>query len=127
MLLQGKRGMPMIGVKDLKQAKRFYDQLGLQRHRTEEPGMLEYDDSAGLTITVYETQFGGTNKATAITWAVGDDFDEIVNSLKAKGISFEHYTDLPDTRVEGDVHVSGERRVAWFKDPDGNILSIINE
>ena len=46
-----------------------------------------------------------------------------MRTLKGKGVRFEHY-DLPDTTREGDVHVSGDIRVAWFKDPDGNILSL---
>ncbi|MDG2522254.1 hypothetical protein P7B02_11945 [Caulobacter segnis] len=41
-------------------------------------------------------------------------------------MAFEHYAELPDTRLEGDVHVSGEMRIAWFKDRDGNIISIGN-
>jgi IS30 family transposase len=45
--------------------------------------------------------------------------------LKAKGVTFEHY-DLPDTRREGDVHISGHMKIAWFKDPDGNILNIVS-
>ena len=52
-----------------------------------------------------------------------DDVDDVVRTLKRKGVKFEHY-DLPDTRREGDVHVSGDMKVAWFKDPDGNILSV---
>jgi hypothetical protein len=31
---------------------------------------------------------------------------------------------MPDTRLEGDIHVSGDMKVAWFKDPDGNILCL---
>ena len=74
---------------------------------------------------VYQSQFAGSNKATAATWVVGDALKDIVRALKAKGVAFEHY-DLPRTTREGDVHVSGKTRVAWFKDPDGNILSIVN-
>ena len=33
---------------------------------------------------------------------------------------------MPDTTLHGDVHVAGDIKVAWFKDPDGNILNIIN-
>ena len=80
--------------------------------------------SGDTTINVYRSSFAGTNKATALTWAV-DDVEEVVRTLRGKGIEFEHY-DLPDTRREGDVHVSGDIRVAWFKDPDGNILSVVN-
>jgi len=40
-------------------------------------------------------------------------------------VKFEHY-DMPDSRLEGDVQVFGDMHVAWFRDPDGNILNIIN-
>ena len=73
---------------------------------------------------MYRSTFAATNKATALTWTV-DDVDNVVRSLKGKGVTFEHY-DLPDMRLEGDVHVSGDIKVAWFKDPDGNILSVVN-
>jgi hypothetical protein len=45
--------------------------------------------------------------------------------LKAKGVSFEHY-DLPGLTVQGDLHVGQGIKVAWFKDPDGNILSLVS-
>lgn len=45
--------------------------------------------------------------------------------LKDKGVAFEHY-DFPGMVLEGDVHVMGELKAAWFKDPDGNILAIMN-
>jgi hypothetical protein len=52
--------------------------------------------------------------------------DSIVRSLKKAGVPFELY-DLPGLRREGDVHVVGEFKAAWFKDPDGNILHINNQ
>jgi hypothetical protein len=44
------------------------------------------------------------------------------------GVTFEHY-DLPDTTREGDIHVMGEgdMRGVWFKDPDGNIIGLVNQ
>lgn len=54
---------------------------------------------------------------------VGADIEEVVQQLKAKGITFEHY-DMPGVTREGDIHVAGDMKVAWFKDPDGNILNI---
>ena len=48
-----------------------------------------------------------------------------IEALKGRGVDFEHY-DFPETKLEGDVHVSGKMRAAWFKDPDGNILAIVN-
>ena len=50
----------------------------------------------------------------------------IVEDLTAKGVVFEHYDDLPETTREGDVHVMGDMRAVWFKDPDGNILSLVD-
>ena len=45
--------------------------------------------------------------------------------IRDRGVTFEHY-DMPGMTREGDVHVAGDMRVAWFKDPDGNILNIVN-
>jgi catechol 2,3-dioxygenase-like lactoylglutathione lyase family enzyme len=114
-----------IAVKDIAVARKFYeDKLGLELSGTEGESVRSYR-SGSSTILVYESRFAGTNQATAVTWIVGDKLDTIVRALTAKGVAFEHY-DLPDTTRQGDVHVSGTTRVAWFKDPDGNILSIVN-
>jgi hypothetical protein len=77
-------------------------------------------------VLVYPSEYAGTNLATAATWAVGEDFEATVQDLKAKGVTFEHYDDLPETTREGDVHLMGELKGVWLKDPDGNILSLVN-
>ena len=77
-------------------------------------------------MLVYPSEYAGTNQATAASWAVGDDFDAIVQDLRAKGVTFEHYDDLPETTREGDVHVMDAYKAVWFKDPDGNILNLFN-
>ena len=55
-----------------------------------------------------------------------DQGEAVVAELKSKGVSFEHY-DMPGTTLEGDIHVDGDLKVAWFKDPDGNILNLVNQ
>jgi hypothetical protein len=60
-----------------------------------------------------------------VIWVVGNDIESAVTVLKAKGITFEHY-DMPEVKREGDLHIAGDMNVAWFKDPDGNILNIVN-
>ncbi len=113
-----------IAVKDLKAARSFYERtMGLEVESTEEDQALEFR-SGGSRLYVYVSQFAGTNRATTATWKV-DDVDEVVRELKAKGIGFERY-EMPDARHEGDVHVFGEARAAWFKDPDGNILAVFS-
>jgi len=114
-----------IAVKNLEAARKFYqDTLGLKQVGAEGEELIVFK-SGSSTINVYRSQYAGTNQATAVTWTVGDDVEDVVSALKAKGVTFEHY-DMPDMTREGDVHVAGDMRVAWFKDPDGNILNIVN-
>ena len=115
---------PMIAVKDLDRARTFYEgTLGLQQIDDFGEGfMLKSGDTK---VTVYRSEFAGTNKATALTFDV-DDVQGEVNDLKGKGISFEHY-DLPGLERQGDLYVAEGMKTAWFKDPDGNILSLIEE
>ena len=123
--LATKNALATVPVRNLDKAKAFYERtLGLEPVEGEERGVQGYRAGSSMII-VYESSFAGTNQATAVTWPVGDDLDAIVADLKAKGIAFEHY-DMPNTRLEGDIHVAGRMRVAWFKDPDGNIINIGN-
>jgi catechol 2,3-dioxygenase-like lactoylglutathione lyase family enzyme len=123
-MLRDTDAVATLAVRDLNAAAKFYGEtLGLSRASTEDNEAIVFE-SGDTTINVYRSTFAGTNKATALTWAV-DDVEEIVRTLKAKGVTFEHY-DLPQTKREGDVHVAGDHKIAWFKDPDGNILSVMN-
>jgi catechol 2,3-dioxygenase-like lactoylglutathione lyase family enzyme len=112
-----------IGVRDMKRAARFYEQtLGLERTQSMGDSAAAYKTGTS-SLFVYQSQFAGTNQATAVTWDLGKDVDTVVSDLKRKGVSFEHY-DLPGTTLEGDIHVADGRRLAWLKDPDGNILAL---
>jgi catechol 2,3-dioxygenase-like lactoylglutathione lyase family enzyme len=114
-----------LAVKDLAVARRFYeDTLGLTQVDAEGDEVVVYR-SGKTRINVYRSSFAGTNQATAVTWQVGGDIERLAAALKAKGVRFEHY-DMPDTKLVGDLHVMGDMKVAWFKDPDGNILNLIN-
>jgi catechol 2,3-dioxygenase-like lactoylglutathione lyase family enzyme len=124
-MLSTTNAIPTIAVKNLDTARKFYhDTLGLQEARSEDSEVIVFTSGDSL-INVYRSQFAGTNKATAVTWAV-KDVEAEVRDLKAKGVQFEHY-DMPGLKREGDIHVAGSMKVAWFKDPDGNILNIYNQ
>ena len=80
---------PMLAVKDLDRARKFYEEnLGLKQVDDFGEGfMLKSGDTR---LSVYRSQFAGTNKATALTFDV-DDIESEVRGLKDKGIAFEHY------------------------------------
>jgi catechol 2,3-dioxygenase-like lactoylglutathione lyase family enzyme len=116
---------PMLPVKDLETAEKFYEgTLGLKRTGGA-PGAATVYGSGNGAVSVYRSEFAGTNQGTAALWTV-DDVDATVKELKRKGVTFEHYDDLPGLSRMGDIHRAGDIVVAWFKDPDGNILSIQN-
>ena len=114
-----------IAVSDLTAAETFYTgTLGLELVAREGDEAITY--RAGTSsLLVYRSQFAGTNRATAATWFVGDEVDDVVRTLRGRGVKFEHY-DMPGARLDGDVHVFGELRNAWFKDPEGNVISVMN-
>jgi catechol 2,3-dioxygenase-like lactoylglutathione lyase family enzyme len=124
-MLGNKDAAANIAVKNLETAKKFYeDILGLTQVGAEGQEVIIFK-SGNSTINVYRSQYAGTNKATAVTWVVGAEMEDVVRYLKSKGVAFEHY-DMPDMTREGDIHIAGTMKVAWFKDPDDNILNIVS-
>jgi len=125
--LRDKNSSAIVAVKNLAAARDFYEQtLGLEvaDASMETQGAVGYR-TGGTFLTVYQSEFAGTNKANAVTWAAGEDFDAIITDLSNKGVVFEHY-DLPGLAFENGVHAAGDTKLAWFRDPDGNILHIMN-
>jgi catechol 2,3-dioxygenase-like lactoylglutathione lyase family enzyme len=123
-MLGNAEAVATVAVKDLQAAAKFYEgKLGLKRIGSEDSEAISYK-SGKSSLLVYRSTYAGTNKATAATW-VAKDVEAVVRDLKAKGIAFEHY-DMPGMTLQGDVHVGGDMKAAWFKDPDGNILAIVS-
>ena len=113
----------ILAVANLDRAHAFYgDVLGLElAEQGKEEGVKVYRTGA-TRLAVYVSEFAGTNRANAAVWGVGDDLDAIVAALEAKGAQFEHYPDIG--RLEGNVHHAAGMKLAWLKDPDGNILHL---
>jgi len=121
-MLSDKDAVATVAVKNLETARKFYEQtLGLTKIMENEQ-VLAFK-SGKSSLFVYRSEYAGTNKATAVTW-VADEVEDIVKTLKGRGVSFEHY-DLPNMTRHGDLHVAGTMKAAWFKDPDGNIFSLV--
>ncbi len=113
-----------LAVKDIDTARAFYEgTLGLTLVSSQGHELSVYQ-SGNTRLNVYRSRFAGTNQATAVTWSV-ENIESVVADLKAKGVAFEHYQ-MPGNALENDVYVHGSMKVAWFKDPDGNILNLTN-
>lgn len=118
------RALATVAVEDLQAAERFYTRtLGLEVSGREGAEAISFK-ARDSEVLVYRSELAGTNRATAVTWIVGDELDEIVRGLDEKGVAFQHY-DLPGMSRSGHVHFAGEMRVAWFTDPEGNIHSLV--
>ena len=110
-----------IAVRDAQLAKDFYQNtLGLRLVDENAAGCM-YESGSGK-LFVYQSPTAGTSQATSAAWDV-DNIEEVVDGLQQRGVVFEQY-DIPDADVDGYVYTLGPQKAAWFKDPDGNILSI---
>ncbi len=116
-----------IAVIDMAKAAEFYEgTLGLSPlgGSDEMADAVRIYPCAGDTVLqVYVSEHAGTTAATVASWS-SDDFESLVEDLRARGISFEGYG-APETDERG-VHTFGEHRVVWFTDPDGNTIALDN-
>lgn len=111
-----------IPAKDLEGTRKFYEGvLGLEVV-TESPAGVTYR-SGDSVLNLYPTEFAGTAKHTLGGFVV-KDLDASMADLRAKGVKFEEY-DMPGLKTVNGVAELGGEKGAWFKDPEGNILSIL--
>jgi catechol 2,3-dioxygenase-like lactoylglutathione lyase family enzyme len=110
-----------VATRDAARARRFYaETLGL--------GIVSEDDFAlvfdanGTTVRVVKVEAVALAPYTVLGWEVRD-IAATVNALGARGVSFERYGFL-EQDARGIWTAPGGARVAWFKDPDGNVLSV---
>jgi catechol 2,3-dioxygenase-like lactoylglutathione lyase family enzyme len=112
-----------IPVSDLARAREFYEgTLGLSGGKDQDDGGHTYP-SGGSFIHVYPSPANaGASGATLAAWMV-DDVEGAVDELIAKGVTFEQYGEPLSTDEKGIARIGGSE-IAWFRDPDGNILAI---
>jgi catechol 2,3-dioxygenase-like lactoylglutathione lyase family enzyme len=106
-------------------AERFYrDTLGFDVERMGTvPDNLMVHCGKGTGLTVYERPTPPNCDTTAATFVV-EDLDAAMSDLRGHGIVFEEY-DLPYLRTTNGVAIQGPSKACWFKDPAGNILSLV--
>jgi catechol 2,3-dioxygenase-like lactoylglutathione lyase family enzyme len=120
-----------VAVADMTRSAEFYEgKLGLSAVGSGADGSKIYASGGAVSLVVYPApDSGGASKATLATWHV-DDVEQMVEELVSKGVSFEHYEGVLEsgfgysTDERGISPRAGGGKVAWFKDPDGNIFSL---
>lgn len=111
-----------FAVDDLTAAQRFYGQtLGLQV--TEENGMLNLHLAGDTVVLVYPKPDFQPATYTVLNFPV-DDIEAAVDALTGRGISFDRYDGF-DQDDKGIERGEGGPPIAWFRDPAGNILSVL--
>lgn len=125
-MFKDSKAFSSFSVNDLQKAKEFYGQtLGLDVKQTPEGLELRFADD---NITFLYPKPNHTPASFTVLNFVVDDVDEAVNELNQLGIRLEHY-DLPDIKTDNRGIARGEDgpMIAWFKDPAGNICSVLEE
>ncbi|MGD9739220.1 MAG: VOC family protein [Bauldia sp.] len=129
-MLRNSHAFSGFSVDDLDKAEAFYrDTLGLTVERDDKMGMLTLKIAGGSDILVYPKGPAHTAATFTILNFPVDDVDAAVDRLTAKGIVFERYDDESiKTDAKGIARGDGDwPTIAWFKDPAGNILSVIQD
>ena len=111
-------------VSNMQRAREFYERvLGLVPS-TDTGDNIGYPCGGDTQINVYLSPNAGTAKFTIAGFDV-DDIETVVAALAQQGVTFEQYDQPPIvTDAQGIADFNGDAKVAYFKDPDGNILSI---
>jgi catechol 2,3-dioxygenase-like lactoylglutathione lyase family enzyme len=129
MSLSSYRLNAQAAVTDMARAEEFYEgKLGLLVVRTGADGSKVYASGGDASLVVYPSpDHAGGSTATLATWYV-DNVEQMVDELTSKGVTFEHYEGVLEsgfdygTDERGISPRAGGGKVAWFKDPDGNIF-----
>lgn len=113
-----------IPAKDIARAREFYEaKVGL-RATEETNGGVVYEFGGGTAAFLYLTPNAGTSQASEAFWSV-KDVDAVIQQLKARGVQFERYADMPGERSPQGAVTAGGAKAAWFKDTEGNIMAVI--
>ena len=123
-MLNDSRVEANIPASDLERARDFYaNKLGLNPVEEFEGVQLTYRTGGGTTFNVYRTESAGQAGHTLAQWHV-DDIESQVRDLKAKGVTFEVYPDMPGVQWDGEIAVTERGRAAWFRDSEGNFMCV---
>lgn len=126
-MLGKSKGFSGFSVDDPEKAKKFYGEiLRLKVKEEEMEGLFSLEISGGNTVLVYPKENHEPATFTILNFPVSD-VEKKIDEMVLKGIQFEHYGTKEITTDSKGIFRGGGSLIAWFKDPAGNILSIIEE
>ena len=111
-----------IPARDLERTRRFYEDVLDAQVVMEDPGGIIYR-SGDSYFSLYPTEFAGTAQHTLGAFMVRD-VEATVAELRGRGVTFEDY-DLPGVKTVNGIAELGGTKGVWYKDPEGNILSVV--
>jgi predicted enzyme related to lactoylglutathione lyase len=123
-VLKESKAFSGFSVDDIQGAKKFYGQtLGLDV--SESHGLLSLNLASGAKLVIYPKPNHAPATFTVLNFPV-DDIEKTVDELTKRGVRFERYEGDIKTDEKG-IHRGDGPDIAWFKDPAGNILSVLKE
>ena len=125
-MLKDAKASSSFSVDDLQKARQFYSGILSLEVAEIEMGLLELRINGGNDIMVYPKPNHVPATFTVLNFSVGD-VEKTVDSLIEKGVQFEQYTGDIQTDEKGICRNAEGPMIAWFKDPAGNILSILQK
>jgi len=112
-----------IPVGDLRRARTWYrDKLGFTPLHVLPGEALVYRTGSGQSLLLFSSDEAGAVEHQLAAWRV-DDLEAEMTELRGRGVRFEDY-DQPELRTEHGIAVTPVGRAAWFKDSEGNVLTI---
>jgi predicted enzyme related to lactoylglutathione lyase len=116
-----------FSVKDTSEAKDFYTNVLGLTVKEEDMGLLYVSFADGSFVMIYPKGEGHTPATFTVLNFQVETIEKAIDELVAKGVKFENYdTEFIKTNEKG-IATFGNRQMAWFQDPSGNILSLIEE
>ena len=125
-MLTNTKAFSGFAVDDVQTAQQFYGEtLGLKISVLDEKnGLLQLDLPGDVVVLVYGKPDHQPANFTLLNFRV-DDIDSVVDGLSERGVEFERYAQMPQD--EKGIMREGGPYIAWFRDPSGNILSVLQE
>lgn len=123
-MLKHSKAFSGFSVDDIQKAKKFYEEVLELKVKDSPMGLIELHTEGGVPIIVYPKPNHEPATFTILNFPV-DNIEKSVDELTAKGIKFEQYGGQIKTDEKGITRNPHGPKIAWFKDPAGNILSII--